>query len=182
LLLCYPRLLGCTSNPLSVYFCYRADGDLAVLIYEVRNTFGDIHAYALAVKPDGISGAGVRQQQDKLLCLAVYRDGDALPLPGFAAGRRCQTAHSRDRPQRPSHHAARAKAAFDTGLAIDRRADYTGPTLSAAGRESLGRGKALWSGELRIWRQSVHAKLGRRAISRDESANAGADFSYPRQC
>src|ERR1700730_14094672 len=85
-----------TFNPLSVYFCYRADGDLAVLIYEVRNTFGDIHAYALAVKPDGISGAGVRQQQDKLLCLAVYRDGDALPLPGFAAGRRCQTAHSRD--------------------------------------------------------------------------------------
>jgi hypothetical protein len=45
---------------------------------------------------------------------------------------------------------------------------------------SLDRGKALWSGELRMWRQSVHAKLGRRAISRDESANAGADFSYPR--
>ena len=26
LLLCYPRLLGYTFNPLSVYFCYRADG------------------------------------------------------------------------------------------------------------------------------------------------------------
>ena len=25
LLLCYPRLLGYTFNPLSVYFCYRAD-------------------------------------------------------------------------------------------------------------------------------------------------------------
>ena len=44
LLLCYPRLLGYTFNPLSVYFCYRADGELALLIYEVRNTFGDIHA------------------------------------------------------------------------------------------------------------------------------------------
>src|SRR5262249_17352491 len=26
LLLCYPRLFGFTFNPLSVYFCYRADG------------------------------------------------------------------------------------------------------------------------------------------------------------
>jgi DUF1365 family protein len=26
LLLCYPRLFGYTFNPLSVYFCYRADG------------------------------------------------------------------------------------------------------------------------------------------------------------
>ena len=42
LLLCSPRLLGYTFNPLSVYFCYRADGELALLIYEVRNTLGDI--------------------------------------------------------------------------------------------------------------------------------------------
>src|SRR5450755_5160187 len=45
LLLCYPRLLGFTFNPLSVYFCYGADGRLALLIYEVRNTLGDIHSY-----------------------------------------------------------------------------------------------------------------------------------------
>src|SRR3984893_1069278 len=63
-LLCYPRLLGHTFNPLSVYFCDRADGALALLIYEVRNTFGDIHAYALPVKPVEISEAGVRQAQD----------------------------------------------------------------------------------------------------------------------
>ena len=50
LLLCYPRLLGYTFNPLSVYFCYRADGELALMIYEVRNTFGDIHAYVLPVQ------------------------------------------------------------------------------------------------------------------------------------
>ena len=66
LLLCYPRLLGYTFNPLSVYFCYRADGELALLIYQVRNTFGDIHAYVLPVTPGDISDAGVRQQQDKL--------------------------------------------------------------------------------------------------------------------
>src|SRR5689334_6104828 len=66
LLLCYPRLLGYTFNPLSVYFCYRATGELALVIYEVRNTFGEIHPYILPVKPDEISVAGVRQSQDKL--------------------------------------------------------------------------------------------------------------------
>lgn len=33
-----------SPNPLSVYFCHRAGGELALVIYEVRNTFGDIHA------------------------------------------------------------------------------------------------------------------------------------------
>jgi DUF1365 family protein len=72
LLLCYPRLLGFTFNPLSVYFCYRADGGLALLIYEVRNTFGEIHAYALAVKPGEISAAGVRQVQDKQFYVSPF--------------------------------------------------------------------------------------------------------------
>src|SRR5207237_2514537 len=38
LLLCYPRLLGYAFNPLSVYFCFDANGSLALMIYEVRNT------------------------------------------------------------------------------------------------------------------------------------------------
>jgi DUF1365 family protein len=72
LLLCYPRLLGYTFNPLSVYFCYRADGELALLIYQVRNTFGDIHPYVLPVTPGDISDAGVRQQQDKLFYVSPF--------------------------------------------------------------------------------------------------------------
>ena len=72
LLLCYPRLLGYTFNPLSVYFCYRADGELALLIYEVRNTFGDIHPYVLPVLSGEISDAGVRQQQDKLFYVSPF--------------------------------------------------------------------------------------------------------------
>jgi len=72
LLLCYPRLLGYTFNPLSVYFCYRADGELALLIYEVRNTFGEIHPYALPVTSADISDAGVRQQQDKLFYVSPF--------------------------------------------------------------------------------------------------------------
>ena len=72
LLLCYPRLLGYTFNPLSVYFCYRADGELALLIYEVRNTLGGIHPYVLPVTARDISDAGVRQQQDKLFYVSPF--------------------------------------------------------------------------------------------------------------
>jgi uncharacterized protein len=74
LLLCYPRLLGYTFNPLSAYFCYRAGGELALIIYEVRNTFGDIHCYVLPIRPGEISAAGVRQQQDKLFYVSPFID------------------------------------------------------------------------------------------------------------
>jgi DUF1365 family protein len=72
LLLCYPRLLGYTFNPLSVYFCYDTSGQPALLIYEVRNTFGDIHAYALPVKRSDISPAGIRQEQDKRFYVSPF--------------------------------------------------------------------------------------------------------------
>jgi hypothetical protein len=72
LLLCYPRLLGYTFNPLSVYFCCGSDGVLALIIYEVRNTFGEIHSYALPVGPGEISAAGVRQEQDKLFYVSPF--------------------------------------------------------------------------------------------------------------
>jgi DUF1365 family protein len=71
-LLCYPRLFGYTFNPLSVYFCYRANSELALMIYEVRNTFGDIHAYALPVQSNQRSQAGVRQQHEKLFYVSPF--------------------------------------------------------------------------------------------------------------
>ena len=51
-LLCMPRILGYVFNPLSIYFCYRRDGSLAALLYEVRNTFGQMHSYLLPVVGD----------------------------------------------------------------------------------------------------------------------------------
>jgi DUF1365 family protein len=72
LLLCYPRLFGYAFNPLSVYFCHRADGELALIIYEVRNTFGGIHAYVLPVTPDDASKAGIRQMTDKSFYVSPF--------------------------------------------------------------------------------------------------------------
>jgi DUF1365 family protein len=71
-LLCYPRLFGYAFNPLSVYFCHRADGTLALTIYEVRNTFGGIHAYVLPLRPGEVSPAGIRQVQDKLFYVSPF--------------------------------------------------------------------------------------------------------------
>ena len=50
-LLCMPRTLGYCFNPISIYFCHRADGALAALIYQVHNTFGERHSYVIPVTP-----------------------------------------------------------------------------------------------------------------------------------
>lgn len=47
-LLCFPRILGYGFNPLSVWYCWHADGSLRAIICEVRNTFGGMHHYLLA--------------------------------------------------------------------------------------------------------------------------------------
>jgi DUF1365 family protein len=46
-LLAMPRLFNYVFNPLSVYFCWRPSGELAALVYEVSNTFGERHFYAM---------------------------------------------------------------------------------------------------------------------------------------
>jgi len=72
LLLCYPRLFGFTFNPLSIYFCYRASGELALLIYEVRNTFGEIHPYVLKVEDGCGDGEAVRHRQAKQFYVSPF--------------------------------------------------------------------------------------------------------------
>ena len=46
-LLTFPKVLNFGFNPLSVYFCYNNKGLLIHSIFEVRNTFGDMHHYVL---------------------------------------------------------------------------------------------------------------------------------------
>jgi len=41
------RVLGYVFNPLTVYWCHRADGTLACVVAEVHNTYGQRHAYLL---------------------------------------------------------------------------------------------------------------------------------------
>jgi DUF1365 family protein len=48
-LLTMPRILGYGFNPLSIFFCYRPDGSLQAILYEVHNTFGQRHCYLFPV-------------------------------------------------------------------------------------------------------------------------------------
>ncbi len=51
-LLCYPRMLGYTFNPLSVYFCYHRSGKLAAILHQVTNTFHQRHSYLFPIESD----------------------------------------------------------------------------------------------------------------------------------
>lgn len=42
-----PRVLGYVFNPVSFWFCHRADGSLRAIVCDVRNTFGERHFYLL---------------------------------------------------------------------------------------------------------------------------------------
>src|SRR5271170_2826454 len=73
-LMTMPRLLGYAFNPLSLYFCYRKDGALAAILYEVNNTFGQRHTYLIpaVLAPDGL----VRQESAKSLYVSPFLDTD----------------------------------------------------------------------------------------------------------
>ncbi|XDZ64858.1 DUF1365 domain-containing protein [Alphaproteobacteria bacterium LSUCC0684] len=62
-LLTFPRILGAAFNPISVYLCYDDQDKPVFCIYEVRNTFGDMHSYIAAI--DG-RGAPVHEVEKML--------------------------------------------------------------------------------------------------------------------
>ena len=66
-LLTFPRLLGVSFNPISVYLC-QAGGRDVLAIYEVRNTFGDMHSYVGQITGD----APVTHQVEKHLHVSPF--------------------------------------------------------------------------------------------------------------
>lgn len=73
-LLSLPRIVGYAFNPLSVYFCYRTDGTLAAILYEVNNTFKERHTYVLPVAPG--HGGAIHQRCDKVFYVSPFLDMD----------------------------------------------------------------------------------------------------------
>jgi len=73
-LLTMPRLFNYVFNPLSVYFCYRRNGDLAALVHEVSNTFGEWSFYVLppTIEADGV----VTQSCDKAFFVSPFLEQD----------------------------------------------------------------------------------------------------------
>ena len=74
-LLCMPRMLGYVFNPLSVWFCWRRTGELAAVLYEVRNTFGEAHSYLIPAPEPG-NRPVVEQDCDKGFFVSPFMDMD----------------------------------------------------------------------------------------------------------
>lgn len=71
-ILSLPRILGYAFNPLTVYFCHRADGALAAILYEVRNTFKQRHTYVIPVEAD--AGGTILQRCEKVFYVSPFLD------------------------------------------------------------------------------------------------------------
>ena len=70
LMLSYPRIMGFVCNPITVFFCYRRDGGLGAIVYEVHNTFKERYSYALPV--NGASNTVIRQHSAKQLFVSPF--------------------------------------------------------------------------------------------------------------
>ncbi|MBB1486714.1 DUF1365 domain-containing protein [Oceanospirillum sediminis] len=73
-LLCMPRNLGYSFNPLCIFFCYDADDHLYATLYQVSNTFGEKHIYAVDAEPFTHENGEqqLRHQADKLFFVSPF--------------------------------------------------------------------------------------------------------------
>lgn len=71
-LLTMPRVLGYVFNPISLYYCHRADGRLAAVVYEVTSTFGVRHAYVIPVPVEDQAAGLIRQGAAKALYVSPF--------------------------------------------------------------------------------------------------------------
>lgn len=69
--LCLPRVLGFVFNPITLYLCHAADGDLSAVVYEVNNTFGNRTFYVLPA-----AGEPVRHSVAKGMHVSPFMDMD----------------------------------------------------------------------------------------------------------
>jgi len=80
LMLAHARVLGYVFNPLTLYWCHRADGTLGCVIAEVHNTYRQRHAYLVHTDDQG------RARVEKELYVSPYHPVDgwyqmSLPRP-----------------------------------------------------------------------------------------------------
>ncbi|MDX8036428.1 DUF1365 domain-containing protein [Lentzea sp. BCCO 10_0856] len=81
LMLANARVLGYVFNPLSVYWCHDASGELVCVVAEVHNTYGGRHCYLLRTDDHG------RASVDKEFYVSPFLEVDGqyvmkLPKPG----------------------------------------------------------------------------------------------------
>lgn len=120
-LLCIPRVLGFAFNPLSLWYCEHADGDLRAVIAEVRNTFGEKHCYVLAC---GGAPMAYGQPWDKDKCFHVS------PFLELSGRYRFVMSRPGERLRVVIHETRNSDPILDATLAGDRRALHDGTIAS----------------------------------------------------
>jgi predicted NAD/FAD-binding protein/DUF1365 family protein len=68
LMLANARALGYCFNPISVFWCHDRSGDLACVVLEVHNTYGDRHAYLVETDVHG------KARTDKAMYVSPFHD------------------------------------------------------------------------------------------------------------
>ena len=151
-------------NPLSVHWCYRADGTLACLVAEVHNTYGERHAYLLRPDDDG------RAEADKTFYVSPFFDVAGRYRMRFSApGPRLSLTMALTRNgSTPFTATVRGTARPATARAV-RRATFRQPFMSLR-----------FSALIRLQGVSVvAAPLARRRPSAARSSSRGGDRLRP---
>jgi DUF1365 family protein len=134
MMLANARVLGYVFNPLTVYWCHRADGTLACVVAEVHNTYGQRHAYL--VHPDDRG----RVQVPKGFYVSPFYPVDgryrmSVPEPDARPGGRLALSMVLDRPDGHSFaasvHGRAVPATLWTLLAAAARHPWSTATVSA---------------------------------------------------
>ena len=71
-MLTFPRLWGYAFNPLTIYYCYTAEGTLKAVLHEVSNTFGQSHGYLIPVEDQADEAAAVHQETQKIFHVSPF--------------------------------------------------------------------------------------------------------------
>ncbi|MBA2561038.1 MAG: DUF1365 domain-containing protein [Propionibacteriales bacterium] len=116
IMLANARTLGYVFDPLTVYWCYAADGSLEGVLAEVHNTYGERHGYIVEVDDHGVGRA------DKQLYVS--------PFFGVFGDYQLKFVHNGDK--------VGAFVTLKQGERVVFTGSFTGRTLPATSRRILG--------------------------------------------
>lgn len=68
------RFLGHAFNPVSFYYCHDPSGELALVVAEVNNTFGERHVYVLNERAHDIAGMAAHYRVPKAFYVSPFND------------------------------------------------------------------------------------------------------------
>jgi uncharacterized protein len=154
------RVLGYVFNPLSVFWCHDADGELRAVIAEVHNTYGQRHAYLLP--PDDNRGVMV----PKRLYVSPFNEVDGYylvraPLPAHELN----VTISLHRENQPAFVATLRGQRLKAGVAQIARLQITSPVAPLMG--ALG----IRVQGITLWLRRVPVVPRERVAARTESVN-----------